>query len=136
MSTRYAVQTLALILGFTIFAGTTTANQPLGQVSRITEGLINTAIAYEVSRVCPSIEPRMVEGLIYLNSLKAHAQSLGYSPEEIDAFTRDRSEKARLEAIARARLADMGAVVGQADTYCDVGRQEMANHSQIGRLLR
>ncbi|MCC5976258.1 MAG: DUF5333 domain-containing protein [Rubellimicrobium sp.] len=136
MLARYPIRSLALVLGFTVIAGTTVANQSLGQVTRVTEGLINTAIAYEVSRVCPSIHPRMVDGLIFLNSLKAHAQSLGFSEAEIDAYTRNRAEKARLEAIARGRLAEMGAVVGEPQTYCEVGRAEMAAGSQIGRLLR
>lgn len=136
MVARYPLRSLALVMGFTIVAGTTAANQSLGQVTRITEGLINTAIAYEVSRVCPSIHPRMVDGLIFLNSLKAHAQTLGFTEAEIDAYTRNRAEKARLEAIARGRLADMGAVEGQPQTYCDVGRAEIIAGSQIGRLLR
>ena len=54
----------------------------------------------------------------------------------VRAYVDDDAEKDRLEGIARARLADMGAVTGQAATYCTVGRTEIARGSAIGQLLR
>ena len=108
---------------------------PLGQVEVITEGLIDTAIAYEIGERCDGIDGRRLRGIAFLLSLQAHARDLGYSSDEIDAFIDDDEEKDRLEAIARARLRDMGAVEGEWDTYCEVGRAEIAKGSQIGRLL-
>ncbi|TNC73740.1 DUF5333 domain-containing protein [Rubellimicrobium roseum] len=108
---------------------------PLGQVESITEGLIDTAIAYEIGERCESLDGRRIQGLAYLLSLQAEARRLGYSPQEIDAFIDDDGEKDRLEAIARGRLRDMGAVEGEWDTYCAVGRAEMDRGSRIGRLL-
>lgn len=108
---------------------------PLGQVERITEGLIETAIAYEIGERCDSIDGRRLQGIAFLWSLHSHARSLGYSAAEIDAYIDDDQEKDRLEAIARQRLRDMGAVEGEWGTYCEVGRAEIAKGSQIGRLL-
>ncbi|NAZ35807.1 DUF5333 domain-containing protein [Rubellimicrobium sp. CFH 75288] len=107
----------------------------IGQVEYITEGLIDTAIAYEIGRVCDSLEGRRLQGLAFLWSLEGHARRLGFSNEEIQAYIRNREEKARLEGIARARLRAMGAVEGQAETYCAVGRAEMEKGSRIGGLL-
>ena len=93
-------------------------------------------MAYEISQQCPTINARLIRGYNYLNSLKSHARSLGYSNAEIDAYTSDRAEKNRLEGIARSRLADLGAIAGQGDTFCNVGRAQMASGTPIGQLLR
>lgn len=112
------------------------AQAGLPDEAEINEGLIATAIAYEIGEVCGTISARMFRGINYLNSLRDRARALGYSNAEIDAYVGNREEKRRLEAIARARLADMGAVVGQEATYCTVGRNEIAADTAIGRLLR
>lgn len=112
------------------------AHAGLPDEAEINEGLIATAIAYEISEKCGPISARMIRGISYLNSLRDRARQLGYSNDEIDAYVGNREEKRRLEALARARLADMGAVVGDEASYCAVGRQEIAAGSAIGRLLR
>ena len=108
---------------------------PLSEVEVVTEGLIQTAIAYEIGEVCESIDGRKIAGIAFLWSLHSEARRLGYSREEIEAFVDDDAEKDRLEAIARERLAGMGAVEGSPDTYCEVGRAEIAAGTQVGRLL-
>jgi hypothetical protein len=109
---------------------------PLGQQASIWEGLLQTALAYEIGNVCDSQEPRMAQGWIYLLSLNASALDLGYSADEVDAFIDDEDEQARLEGEARARLREMGAVEGQPETYCQIGRAEIAKGSRTGLLLR
>jgi len=64
------------------------------------------------------------------------AGGLGFSNAEISAYTDDRQEKDRLEAIARERLAAMGATPGDVASHCAVGKAEMAKASAIGTLLR
>ena len=46
------------------------------------------------------------------------------------------AEKDRLEGIARAQLASLGAVPGQEATYCTVGRAQMDASTRVGWLLR
>lgn len=108
---------------------------PLGEVPEIAEGLIATAIAYEIGRVCGPVDARRLQGIAFLLSLQARARSLGYSQEEIDAFVDDDAEKDRLEGVARGRLAALGAVEGDEGSHCAVGRAEIAKGSQVGRLL-
>ncbi|CUH32504.1 hypothetical protein JSE7799_00941 [Jannaschia seosinensis] len=107
----------------------------LAQERGITEGLINVGIAYEISEVCPDIGPRRIRGLRYLLALRGAAAEMGYSAAEIDAFIDDDAEKDRLEAIARDRLARMGAPRGDVAAHCAVGRREVAGDTQVGRLL-
>ena len=102
----------------------------------ITEGLIAVGIAYEIGEVCPSIDGRTLRGLGRLMSLRGRAKALGYSESEIEAFVDDDAEKDRLEAVARDRLARMGARPGDAASHCAVGRAEVARGSAVGRLLK
>jgi hypothetical protein len=130
------LKTVAFIVGFAVVAGATAAKTPLRDVEHVREGLISAGIAIEVAKKCDGIDVRLLRGISFLNSLKSHAEGLGYTRAEIDAFVDDRAEKDRLEAVARERLRSMGAVEGQWSTYCAVGRAEMAQGTQIGRLLR
>ena len=127
---------VAALLGTVLSAGPTTAQTPLRDVTEITEGLIAVGIAYEISEVCPSINARLFRGIGTLNALKSRARQLGYSNAEIDAFTDSKPEQDRLKSVARARMAGMGAVTGQPETFCALGQAQMQAGSAIGRLLR
>ena len=127
------VGALALI-GFAASSGN--AKPALKDVPQITEGLIATGIAYEISRVCDDIDARTLRGINFLWGLKQTARDMGYTEAEIDAFVDDKAEKAALEAEARKRLVEMGAVGGNTASYCAVGQAEIARQSAVGQLLR
>lgn len=130
------LKTLALTTAVTLAATAAPAQQSLRNVGYVTEGLIAVGIAYEISEVCGSISARTLRGLGYLNQLRSHARGLGYSNAQIKDFTDSKTEQDRLEAIARQRLANMGAAPGDAASHCAVGRAEIAKESTIGYLLR
>lgn len=130
------LRSLALVLGFVTLAGATAARPSLQEDPILTEGLISTAIAYEIGRKCDRLDARIIRGVNYLYELKAYAESLGYSSSEIEAFVDNDAEKDRLEAMARQRLRDLGGVEGEWETYCVLGESQMAIGTQIGRLLR
>ncbi len=132
MSILSATAALALVA----LSGSVSAKPALKDVTVVREGIITVGIAYEIGQKCDSIRTRTLRGLSFLNGLRNHARSLGYSNDEIDAYVDDRAEKNRLEDIARARLSDMGAVSGDDASFCAVGRNELAIGSPIGRLLR
>lgn len=124
------------ILVTVTLAGSLSARPALKDVAHVRDGIIAVGIAYEISERCSSLRPRLFRGLTYLNSLKNHARSLGYSEDEIDAYINDNEEKKRLEGIARAQLAALGAVVGEEETYCTVGRTQIERGNAVGYLLR
>jgi hypothetical protein len=105
-------------------------------VSYVRDGLIAGGMAIESDTYCDDLSVRLLRGLNFLNGLKQHARDLGYTEDEIDAYINDSAEKSRLEDVARGRLADLGAVVGQNDTYCVVGRGQIAAKTTLGSLLR
>ena len=84
------------------------AQTPLKDVTEISEGLIAAGMAIEIADNCDNISVRLIRGYSYLNGLKSRARELGYSGDEIDAYVDDKVEKARLEDIARQRLAEFG----------------------------
>ncbi|MBT8411163.1 MAG: DUF5333 domain-containing protein [Octadecabacter sp.] len=123
-------------LGLALAATTAFANPPLRDVTRISEGLIAAGMAIELGDKCDSVSTRIIRGLNFLQGLKNHASDLGYSNAEIEAYVDDRAEKARLEVIARGRLADLGVTVGDPASYCTVARAQIAAGTQVGQLLR
>ncbi len=125
-----------IAMGLTGLAGASSAKPALKDVAAVREGIIATGMAYEITQKCSSISPRYFRAIGYLNTLKSHARSLGYTNAEIDAYVDNKAEENRLKGIARARLADLGAVSGNGDSYCTVGRTEMSQNSVIGQLLR
>lgn len=123
----------AAILGVTL-SSAAVANP--ANVDRVTEGLIAAGMAIELGDNCPSVSVRFVRGISFLQGLKNHLKSLGYTNAEIDAYIDNRQEKQRLEAIAFGRLSALGVRVDTPSTYCTVAQSQIAAGTQIGKLLR
>lgn len=117
-------------------AGASTASAALKDEAEIQERLIVIGMAYEIDQKCDDLSARLIRGLSALNAVETRAEELGYSETEIDSYVDDKVEKARLIEIAKSRLADLGAVTGQADTFCTVGQAQIDQGSPIGLLLR
>ncbi len=126
--------TSAALLGLTFVASSASANP--ATVERVTEGLIAAGMAIELGDQCGDVRVRMLRGLSFLQGLKSHLGDLGYSNSEIDAFIDNDIEKDRLEAIARQRLSDLGAVEGNGASYCTVASGQISQGTQVGLLLR
>lgn len=109
---------------------------PLKEVERVREGIITAGMVLAIAHECPELEVRQLRGIAFLNGLRAHAERLGYTRAEIEAYLDDSAEEARLTRIALDRLAAMGAVEGDPDGVCAAGRAQIAAGTQIGRLLR
>ena len=126
----------ALCVATVTFADTASAQGPLKDVARVRDGIIHVGMAYELSEKCGSLRARTLRGIGFLQQLKSHAEELGYSDAEIDAYVDNDAEKDRLEAIARGQLAALGVVPGDEATYCTVGRDQIARETPVGWLLR
>lgn len=123
----------ALVMGLTL---STPVRANPADVSHVTEGLIAAGMAIELGDKCDSVSVRMIRGLSFLQGLKRHLEGLGYSDAEIDAYIENDAEKARLEGIARQRLDALGVREGDPASYCRVALSQMAEGTQVGRLLR
>ncbi|MEM7719414.1 MAG: DUF5333 domain-containing protein [Pseudomonadota bacterium] len=126
-------------LSVLIFLGLATpvlALQPLHQDTRVVNGFYVIGLADEIRKKCESIEPRLFRAYGYLRSLEKYARDMGYSSEDIDNLTDNRTEKEKLRKRIRADLAKRGATPETPEGYCTVGREEIAKGSAAGRLLR
>ncbi|WP_342075268.1 DUF5333 domain-containing protein [Yoonia sp. SS1-5] len=126
----------AAMLATVALAGNASAQTALKDVAKVRDGIIHVGMAYEISEQCDSIRARTLRGIGFLQSLKRHAEDLGYSDDQIAAYIDNRDEKKRLEGIARSQLAALGVVPGDMASYCAVGRDQIARNTRVGWLLR
>lgn len=131
---KFVSSTLAAMACTAVLSTPVAANP--ADVTRVTEGLIAAGMAIELSEQCDSVGVRYLRGINFLQGLKSHLEDLGYSDAQIDAYIDNRDEKRRLEGIARARLADLGATAGDSASHCSVARTQISQGTQVGQLLR
>ena len=112
------------------------ALEPINRNPAIVQPLIQGFIADRIADECPTISARSLKAKAQALALANHALQLGYTRAEIEAFVRNKDEKARGKAEALAYLTAKGAVVGQPETFCQVGRAEIAAGTLAGQLLR
>ena len=109
---------------------------PLAEESHINEQLIAGAAGDILRNTCPSISARYVVVWTKLRALESYARAQGYTEDEVNAFLKNKAEKARVKAAANAYLAGAGAVAGDVESYCAAGRSEIAKGTLVGSLLR
>ncbi|WP_373050246.1 DUF5333 domain-containing protein [Thalassovita aquimarina] len=123
----------ALTLGLTYAVS---AKAALRDVPQIDDNMLWVAIAIEISDKCDEIKPRTLKGLLFLNSLKNEAKSMGYSDEEIRAYVKSDEEKARMRVRGEAYVKSKGLNPADTGDLCTLGHAEIARSSQIGVLLK
>lgn len=128
----------ALIVALGLAAGTAGASAGSGLRSEadINNGLLVLAVADKIRNDCTSISARFFRANGYVNGLRSLAKSRGYSRAEIDAYTRDPIEKARMFELRDAWIKDRGASDTDPTSLCALGIAEIVQGSTIGRLLK
>lgn len=124
----------AVVLGL-LSAVPAAALEPLSQEKYINDRLIAARIADRVRRKCPTIDGRLIYAYAEARKLMKYARDKGYSQDQIDAFIDSKPEKKRIYGIADQYLAANGAKPDDAESYCRIGRQEIAKKTVIGSLL-
>ena len=126
---------IAIALTAATLAAPALALEPLPQERYINDRLIAARVADRVRRECPSINARIVYARSQARALKRYAENKGYSSSEIDAFLDSKQDKARIYAAAEDYLTRNGARKGDAESFCRIGRNEIASKSVAGSLL-
>ncbi len=125
-----------LILILSLLSTPALALEPINLDPRINESLIAGRVGDVIRNTCPTMSARMIVVYSKLKELERYAREKGYSESDFKAFRNNPSEKDRMKAAAAAYLVQAGAVEGDAQSYCRVGRDEIAKGSLIGELLR
>jgi hypothetical protein len=131
-STRTVAAALALALTATVSAW---ALPPLADNPRIMGELVAGEVAYQIQKHCPSISGRKLAAFGRLNQLADYARSLGYTDADFRALTKDGAARTRRDSLVNAYLASKGVVPGDAESYCRLGREEVASKTLTGSLL-
>ena len=129
----------ALIAGILAFGATTAVAQaaiPLAEEPHINQQLMAAAVGDAIRKTCPSISARMVTVYFKMKELEKYARKAGYQEAEVKVFLKDDTEKARIKGMAAEYMAANGVVSGDVESYCALGRAEIAKGSLIGSLLR
>jgi len=109
---------------------------PINQNDHIVTSLLAAAIGDEIRKNCPDIGARLLRAFREARKLERYALDKGYSEDEIEAFLDSPDEKDAMRARRDAYLAANGVKAGDADSYCALGRKEIAEGSLTGTLLR
>lgn len=128
--------TLTLSLVAALSAAPAFALVPLEQEAHINESLVAGRVGDIIRNTCPSISAKMFTVMGALNDLKKYAKAQGYSEKQVKDFLGDQGQKDRIRGIANDYLAKAGAVAGDVESYCKVGRDEIAKGTLAGSLIR
>lgn len=131
MKTRFIPFALVAML-----ASPALALEPLATEKHINDSLIAGRVGDVIRNTCPSISAKMFVVLQKLNELEDYAREKGYAEADVKAFLKNKDEKARIKGLADAYLKGAGAVEGDVESYCKVGREEIAKGTLTGSLLR
>lgn len=104
--------------------------------AHVTEVLTAVRLGDVVRKTCPSIKVRWLAVYAQMEALKAHARAQGYAEADVKSFLSDKGQKARIAALAEAELAKAGAKANDPETYCVIGRDQIARQTLAGQLIR
>ena len=128
--------TLTLSLVAALAAAPAFALVPLEKEAHINDSLVAGRVADIIRNTCPSISAKMFTVMSELSDLKDYAKAQGYTEKQVKDFLGDQAQKDRIRGIANGYLAKAGAVAGDAESYCKVGRDEIAKGTLAGSLIR
>lgn len=126
---------LPLALIGALLATPAVALEPIAKEKYINDRLIAARIADRIRRTCPTIDGRILYAFGEARRLKSYAQNKGYSNAQIDAFLHDKAEKKRIYGVAEDYLTRKGAKANDPQSFCAIGKQEIAAKTIIGSLL-
>ncbi|MDN5567601.1 MAG: DUF5333 domain-containing protein [Paracoccus sp. (in: a-proteobacteria)] len=125
----------ALAIAASLIAGPATALEPLSQEAYVNDRLVQARVADLVRRGCPTIDARFIRAFSEARALKRYALDKGYSDDQIDAFLDSKDDRKRIYSAADRYMVEHGVVNGQPDSFCRLGRDEIARQTVAGSLL-
>jgi len=136
MTTRVLSGLVAGLVGLCLSGAAMAEDKvPLAENAHIRDSLVAGRVADVLRTECGSLQARMLLALQKLNDLRDYAVAQGYTEAEVKAFLKDKAQKDAMKAIAAEYLAKAGAVAGDEESYCRVGRDEIAKGTLAGSLL-
>lgn len=130
------IRAFAIALGLAVAVPVFAADKvPLQDEPHIRDSLVAGRVADVLRTECGALHARMLLALSKLDDLRDYAVAKGYTEAEVKAFLKDKKQKDAMKAIAADYLAKAGAVAGDEESYCRVGKDEIAKGTLAGSLL-
>ncbi len=127
---------LAVVAALATPASATSERPYLGENKPLNDTLYAILVADEIRKQCDSISGRMLKGIGMLWGIVQDAKELGYTDDEINAYRNSEEAKAVLRARGDAMMAEKNVTYDDPQTFCQWGRDEIANETLTGSLLR
>ena len=108
----------------------------LWDVATINRGLFNIGIAHGIRKNCSLIKANTLVGISYVWSLMGHATDAGFTIKETREFIDNDAEKEILRSRVNKYFLSLGINPRKSNSLCELGKEEIVNKSQIGKLLR
>ena len=125
----------AMAIAASLIAGPVAALEPLSSEAYVNDRLVQARVADMLRRGCPSIDARLIRAFSEARALKRYALDKGYSDDQIEAFLDSKEDRKRIYAAADRYMVENGVVNGQPETFCRLGRDEIARQTVAGSLL-
>ncbi|MCI2398026.1 DUF5333 domain-containing protein [Aliiroseovarius subalbicans] len=134
---KLRMTTLAALLAASATTAMATDYTALRDDERVHNELLAGSVAFLLDEGCPALDFRKMKVLGRGLSLQRYVSSeLGYSFREIKAYVDSPTEQDRFRALARPIVRSMGAIPGNEESYCAVGRAEIEKGTLAGSILR
>lgn len=108
----------------------------LGDNQPLNDTLFAILVADEIRKQCDNISGRVLKGITMLWDIVQDAKALGYTEDEIKAYRNSEEAKAAMRLRGDELMAEKNVTYDDPDTFCRWGREEIADNSLIGSLLR
>ena len=125
----------AMAVAASLITGPAAALEPLSSEAYVNDRLVQARVADMLRRGCPTIDARLIRAFSEARALKRYALDKGYSDDQIEAFLDSKEDRKRIYAAADRYMVENGVVNGQPETFCRLGRDEIARQTVAGSLL-
>ena len=105
-------------------------------VQEVNKGLLNIGLAHGIRENCDKIIANKFSGIFYVWKIVGYANKAGFSIKETRSFIDNRKEKEILKHKVEKHIISLGLDPKKNNSLCELGKEEIVNKSQIGKLLR
>ena len=124
------------LLAVAMTASPVFAKPSLWSYERIDNGLFDIGVAWGVKENCTTLKENRLNGVMFSLGLYNFAKAQGYTHDEVKSFLDSDAEKAKLRKRVTIYFNDQGLNPDTPNALCEFGKTEIANGSQVGKLLR
>ena len=135
MKTR-VFSVLAVVVALANPVAAQDARPDISENQQLNDTFFAILVADEIRNRCDNVSGRVLKGIGMLFNLVGDAKDQGYTEDEITAYRKSDEAKAVLRTRGEVLMAEKNVNYDDPETFCRWGREEIADKSLIGSLLR